>query len=91
MGDCTTTAAVSSLIARFQAIRIHLARGCKSDFVDAQAQIARVGLQHLAIFRMQRARHDHAVPPGQPLGHQHGFGGRRRAVPHRGVGDFHAR
>ena len=73
----------------FQAIRIHLARARKSDLVDAQAEIARVGLQHLAIFRMQRPRHYDAMPPGQPLGHEHGLGGRRRAVPHGRVGDFH--
>ena len=37
---------------------------------------------------MQRPRHQDALPSGQPLGHQHGFGRRRRAVPHRRVGDF---
>ena len=90
-GDCTTTAAVSVVDRRFEAIRVHLARARESDFVDAQSEIARVRLQHLAILRMQRARHDHAMPPGQPLGHEHGFGGRGRAVPHGGVRDFHSR
>src|ERR1700730_1725526 len=33
-------------------------------------------------------RHEHASPPGNSLGHQHGFGSRRRAVPHGSVGDF---
>ena len=45
-------------------------------------------MQNLAIFGMHRARDEHAVAAGEALGHQHGFGERRRAVVHRGVGHF---
>ena len=43
-----------------------------------------------AILRMQAAGEHRLPPPGQAVGHQHGLGGRGRAVIHGGVGDLHA-
>ena len=58
--------------------------------VDARPAVVRERLDHGAVVRMQRAGDHGLAPLGQPLGHQHGFGRRRRAVVHRGVGDLHA-
>ena len=44
----------------------------------------------LGVMRMQAAGEDCFGAARDALGHQHGFCGRRRAVIHRGVGDFHA-
>ncbi len=66
----------------FESRSIHLPCGSESDFLNMKPQIACVGVQNLAIFGMQRTGHDYAVPPSETLGHQYGFGGGGRAVPH---------
>ena len=45
-------------------------------------------MQHLAVFRVHRTRDQHVIAVRQPLGHQHRFGERGRAVVHRSVSHF---
>ena len=87
-GDCTTTAARARERFRFQRGAIELAGRGVADLFNFQAQIFRVGVQNLPVFGMHGARDQHVMAAGEPLGHQHGFGERRRAVVHGGVGDF---
>ena len=51
---------------------------------------AGVGLDDLAIMRMQRARQHGAAAPGNAVGHHHRLGGRGGAVIHRRIGHIHA-
>ena len=51
---------------------------------------ARDGAHDRAILRMQAAGEHRLPPPCQAVGHEHGLGGRGRAVIHGGVGDLHA-
>ncbi len=71
-----------------QGIEIDLARRHVADLTDLQIQVARVGGEHLAIFGMHRAGHEHAPAAGEAFGHEDRFGGGGGAVPHGGVGDF---
>ena len=55
-----------------------------------EPDLRRVGPRHLAVLGMDRARHDHLGPPGDPLGHQDGLGHGGRALVHGGVAHLHA-
>ena len=67
---------------------VQLSRSGECNLLDLQSGIPRVGGEHLAVFRVHRARYQHAAAVGDPLRHQRRFGERRRTVVHRGVGDF---
>ena len=57
--------------------------------VDPQAGRLHVGGEHVPVVRRHRVEHGDTVSPGQPGGHEHGFGHGRRSVVHAGVGDLH--
>ena len=57
---------------------------------DLMLGIAADGLDHGAVMRMQIAEQHRFLPPRDAVRHQHGLGGRGRAVIHGGVGHLHA-
>ena len=49
--------------------RVDLAGGSVGDLVDLQADVARIGGQHVAVLGVQGASHDCLVAPGEALRH----------------------
>ncbi len=69
-------------------VEIHLAAGRPANLDNFHAQIFRVRGEYLPIFRMHGFRDHHSFAIGDAIGHQHRFGGGRRAIPHGGVGNI---
>ena len=88
LGFCTTTQEVSLSM---PAIRSSRPSTSGLPTLGVEAFPARGGLDDAAIMRMQAAGDQRLVAPRHAIGHQHGFGGARRAVIHRGVGHLHGR
>ena len=87
LGFCTTT---QEVLASISLVRSSAALGIGRRGGDLEAGELAVGLDHLAIVRMEAAGQHRPVAARHAVRHHHGFGGRGRAVVHRGVGDIHA-
>ena len=87
-GFCTTTQAVSSSISAARSSALPGDGGAVTSLPPCQAR--RIGAHRLGIMRMQTARQTSLAALGYAARHQHGLGGRGRAVIHRGVRDLHA-
>jgi len=76
---------------RFELGEIDLAGfGIVAERLDMDTGVARLRVEHLAVFRMDRRCDQAAFTPGDTHGHQRGFGHGGRTVIHRSVGNLHA-